>query len=347
MRWAECVASPNIHVPGTLDLACIRLVGMIREIRPTEVRSWAVRASARMAHVRCQAGLVDKALARQLESRQLRRFTAGLPRGARVFLDEAGHWLWYMPGKICAVDIDDPAEWAELTHRLAAAEVPVGSRASGGVVQREGLAGSAGVAVATAPGGELQFSRFRGDAASTALAGAVDARLKSMELVAQLPAITWHEHHSSTVSLRAMSSVDLYDFLRVTAEELAAQQEATHPGTSHRELAVRARARADRKLPDGVSTPGHLLLSIVADGRVAGGLWAETDGGRVRIWNLLVYPEFQGRGMTRAALSALSSSLILEGITFMSVPLVATNTHAEQIFTSAGFVRARESYAVR
>lgn len=291
---------------------------MAQEISSKDVERWAQRAVEHCTQIRQTAGLLDSVSAPSYASELRGEFRVGLPLGNRAFVnDDLTEWVWLAEGK-----------------KLSIRDARVSEQAPGWMeLLREATGGS-----------EVNVSTFTGSVAADPLVAAADSRLVSVELVATLPSLAVVPDGTPDVTLRNMTSRELREFLDITSSELAEQQRGTHPGKSFEELQDRALKRALRQLPDGVSTPGHELYSIVMNGRNAGGLWAQPDGPRVRVWSLVVYEEFRGRSYSRAALAQVASAMSFRGVRFMSVPLAAPNTHARSIFESVGFTLARQNF---
>ncbi|OCA94757.1 GNAT family N-acetyltransferase [Actinobaculum suis] len=293
---------------------------MVREITPAEVAEWAERALAHATNIRQRAGLLDAVSGPAFATELRDEFRVGLPRDDRTFVNaDLSQWIWISSQKRLTVR----------DARVEAAEpwLPALREATGGK--------------------EFTISTFAGCTDADPILAACPHRLRSIEMAAALPSIAVVPAGTPDVTLRTMTSRELRDFLEITSDELAEQQLGTHPDKTYPELKKRALMRARHQLSDGVSTPGHELFAIVVNGRDVGGMWAQQDGPRVRVWSLVVYQDYRGRSYSRAALAQIAIAMSFRGVRFMSVPLVSTNTHARSIFELGGFKLARKNFCAR
>jgi ribosomal protein S18 acetylase RimI-like enzyme len=94
-------------------------------------------------------------------------------------------------------------------------------------------------------------------------------------------------------------------------------------------------------LPDGVDTPGMLLLVGEAEsGAVIGTVWVELQHGQTAgawIYDLQVAPQERGHGYGRALLSAAEREVERRGITSIALNVFAGNAVARDLYESSGY----------
>jgi ribosomal protein S18 acetylase RimI-like enzyme len=115
---------------------------------------------------------------------------------------------------------------------------------------------------------------------------------------------------------------------------------------------ARASAQLDTILPGGRATPGHEFRSILNErGEVVGALWFapnQADGRpAIFIWDIVVAPEFRGRGYGRAALEALEPIARELGYAEIGLHVFGDNEVARQLYRSAGYVETNVSMVKR
>ncbi|MDH4141183.1 MAG: GNAT family N-acetyltransferase [Chloroflexota bacterium] len=107
-----------------------------------------------------------------------------------------------------------------------------------------------------------------------------------------------------------------------------------------------AQARSERAfselLPEGQATPGQEIRSIVDPaGEVVGVVWFGPTGaigsGEAFIWDIEIHERYRGRGLGRAALSALEP--IVRGLGYGSIGLhvFGDNEIARRLYRSSGY----------
>ena len=104
------------------------------------------------------------------------------------------------------------------------------------------------------------------------------------------------------------------------------------------ELAAKA---TDEVLPQGVDTPGMLLLvAQTAAGEAVGMVWVSLtrpQGEGAWIYDIEVIPEQRGRGYGRALLEAAERECMARGVGMLGLNVFGPNTVARRLYESAGY----------
>lgn len=105
----------------------------------------------------------------------------------------------------------------------------------------------------------------------------------------------------------------------------------------------RSLAEFDELLPQGLATPQHHLLEILASdtGPCVGTLWwadEERAGGRAAfVYDIVVQHAFQRQGHARRALIALESQVAAQGLSRISLHVAGDNPGAQALYRQLGF----------
>jgi len=106
---------------------------------------------------------------------------------------------------------------------------------------------------------------------------------------------------------------------------------------------ARAAEQLDELLPQGVDTPGVLLLvAETPDGTVIGHLWLALErqpgsGRGAWIYDIEILAEHRGRGFGRALLGAAEDEVARHGGHTIGLNVFGTNTVARELYESAGY----------
>ena len=284
----------------------------IVEISPADVGVWVPRAIEHMACVRVASGALRTGLVAEYTARKAAMFRLGVPRDSRVFVAEAGDWMWLRDGEepevVASKITGDPLPWVRKIF-AACEDKPVAMKV---------FPGEGGL-----------------------------AELPSREISERLTVPISDVHLTSTyddIHVRSMTATELDVFLERTmrsADRHLALASGSCPTRGSWDVLMRARQR----LSDGVATPGHALMAICVDSTTIGGIWAEIDGKDARIWDLHVYEGYRGHGHSKAALLAMAEGLKREGVHYLNVTVIAPNVGAIKIYESVGF-RVTARYVV-
>lgn len=144
----------------------------------------------------------------------------------------------------------------------------------------------------------------------------------------------------SEVRLRPMTAEEYEAFRERAIGEYAAERvRARHwRGEQARALAT---AETDELLPDGVHTPGMLLLVAESDeGEAVGQAWVGLDQpqrSNVWIYDLQIVPEQRGSGYGRALLAAIEDEVRRHGAELVSLNVFGASHVARRLYESSGY----------
>ena len=139
-----------------------------------------------------------------------------------------------------------------------------------------------------------------------------------------------------------MTQAEFESFRVGMVRDYAAEHVAAGDWTAE-EAERRASDDTDALLPEGVGTPGVLLLvAETPDGRVVGHLWVglERNVGRgdgACIYDIEIVPEHRGRGFGRALLAVAEYEVATRGIGAIGLNVFGANTVARGLYESAGY----------
>ena len=105
---------------------------------------------------------------------------------------------------------------------------------------------------------------------------------------------------------------------------------------------ARATSLFARLVPAGQTTAGHEFRSIMNDaGETVGALWFAPDGeigrGTAFIWDIVIRPEYRGRGYGRAALEALEALVPTLGYDAIKLHVFGDNDVARHLYRAVGY----------
>ena len=144
------------------------------------------------------------------------------------------------------------------------------------------------------------------------------------------------------IHTRAMTSSEFEALRSRMIREYAAEHVAAGNWTV--EVAEdRATEQTDQLLPQGVDTPGVLMLvAETLDGKVVGHLWLALQrqpgiGGGAWIYDIEIVPEHRGHGYGRALLEAAEEASARHGVDSIGLNVFGTNLVARDLYQSAGY----------
>lgn len=144
------------------------------------------------------------------------------------------------------------------------------------------------------------------------------------------------------VTLEPMSPSEFELLKTELIERFAAEQ--TQAGNWSSQDALRmSLAEINRLLPQGMETPGVLLLSArAADGSAVGHLWMAIEPrpgavGEAWIYDLVVAEGRRGQGFGRQLLSAAETAAARHGATWLGLNVFGSNDVARQLYASSGY----------
>ncbi len=146
---------------------------------------------------------------------------------------------------------------------------------------------------------------------------------------------------SPVLRLRAMTDDELPGFLEQVAQMYADEQSRLGFGSPAEALAE-ARAGNAELLPQGLHTPGQLILVAEDDGGPVGELWIQTAHPRGRpdtawINDIEIRAERRGEGLGRALLAAAEQRVRELGIGGLGLNVHGANTVARRLYESSGY----------
>jgi len=137
-------------------------------------------------------------------------------------------------------------------------------------------------------------------------------------------------------------TAEQYSFwLGPAIEDYANENVAT--GRWRRDEALqKSREEYARLLPDGVSTPGNRLWSIVrsSDGRDVGQLWinlVDKPTPRAFVYNIEIYPEFRRQGFAKQAMLRLEVEVRGLGLDRIGLHVFGHNSAARTLYDNLGY----------
>lgn len=104
-----------------------------------------------------------------------------------------------------------------------------------------------------------------------------------------------------------------------------------------------AREEMDRLLPQGVHSPGVLMLvAETPSGQAVGFVWLALEkqagvGGGGWIYNIEVRPEFRGQGFGRALLTLAETAALNHGVDSIGLNVSGRNVVAHNLYEAAGY----------
>ena len=144
------------------------------------------------------------------------------------------------------------------------------------------------------------------------------------------------------ISTRPMTPAE-FDSLRARlVREYAAEHVAAGNWTP--EVAeYRAAEQTDQLLPQGVETPGTvMLMAETSEGEAVGFLWLALErhpglGGGAWIYDIEILPKYRGQGFGRALLAAAEAEAVVRGVDSIGLNVFGTNSIARGLYESAGY----------
>ncbi|WP_039054979.1 GNAT family N-acetyltransferase [Enterobacter sp. Bisph1] len=122
-----------------------------------------------------------------------------------------------------------------------------------------------------------------------------------------------------------------------------AQEMAANFRLSIEDSLARAKQEIADYLPEGVNTPGHILLCAIAkednSDRHVGYLWYKPDSAMktVFIYDFHILNAYQGQGMGKLTLQAFEHAMRDEGFKQVSLRVAGDNQRARHVYEAVGF----------
>jgi len=118
-----------------------------------------------------------------------------------------------------------------------------------------------------------------------------------------------------------------------------AREIASNYSLSSEDALARATQEIAGSLPEGVNTPGQILLCLMNAEQHVGYLWYKPDTvmQTVFIYDFHIFSEFQGLGMGKAALHTFEQCLQEQGVKQIRLRVAGDNSRAQRLYEVSGF----------
>ena len=142
--------------------------------------------------------------------------------------------------------------------------------------------------------------------------------------------------------LRPMSEDEYPGYLEYFIPDYA-QEIASNYGLSAEDALARAKQEIAHDLPQGVNTPGHILLSVLLCSdekeKPVGYLWYKPDPlmQTVFIYDFYIFSDYQGQGLGKQALPIFEQYLREQGFKQMRLRVAGDNARAQYLYKASGF----------
>ena len=110
----------------------------------------------------------------------------------------------------------------------------------------------------------------------------------------------------------------------------------------------RAWAENEESLPQGLATPGMLLLmGVLPDGTTVGRVWVALEHPRgtpdcAFLNDIEVDAPYRGRGLGRALIEAAERAVVAHGVGALELSVFGDNASAVGLYSSAGYTVSRQ-----
>ncbi|XXD09585.1 GNAT family N-acetyltransferase [Klebsiella sp. R445] len=122
-----------------------------------------------------------------------------------------------------------------------------------------------------------------------------------------------------------------------------AQEIAANYRLSAEESLARAKQEIARDLPEGVNTPGQVLLCLMTrqdnNDRLVGYLWYKPDADqrRVFIYDFYILSACQGMGLGKQAMQVFEDAMREQGFEQIGLRVAGDNARARHVYEASGF----------
>lgn len=144
------------------------------------------------------------------------------------------------------------------------------------------------------------------------------------------------------MTFRPMRESEYSDYLEYFIPDYA-REIASNYGLSESDSLVRARQELAEGLPDGVNTPGQVLLCLTGQvdntPKQVGYLWYKPDAAMrtLFIYDFYICPPFQGQGLGKQALWAFEQEMRNKGFEQIRLRVAGDNKRAQHVYEASGF----------
>jgi ribosomal protein S18 acetylase RimI-like enzyme len=133
-----------------------------------------------------------------------------------------------------------------------------------------------------------------------------------------------------------MSASDYEAWWAIIVPEYASDKVAN--GTwSAGEALEKSRDSITSLLTQGLTTPGHHLITLMSGDTRVGYLWLADKAGSGYVYDVYVYPSFRRQGFGRAAMLAMEAMARGLGMTSVSLHVFGFNHAAAALYRSIGY----------
>jgi GNAT superfamily N-acetyltransferase len=144
------------------------------------------------------------------------------------------------------------------------------------------------------------------------------------------------------IRTRPMTSTE-FEAIRARMEREYADDHVAAGDWTAEEAAKRAAAETASLLPQGVDTPGVVMLVAEnSEGDTVGRVWLALEhrpgkGDGAWIYDIEIVPEHRGQGFGRALLAAAEQEAARQGVSSIGLNVFGRNTVARSLYESAGY----------
>ncbi|WP_115419384.1 GNAT family N-acetyltransferase [Ensifer sp. M14] len=142
------------------------------------------------------------------------------------------------------------------------------------------------------------------------------------------------------ISFRPMLESEYAGYLAYFVPDYAAEIAANY-GLPDADALAQATSEIAEDLPQGVDTPGNVLLCLIESANAAhvGYLWYRPDarGRSAFISDFHILPEHQGKGLGKLAMAALEIELSAKGFEQVKLRVAENNRRARHVYEATGF----------
>ena len=144
------------------------------------------------------------------------------------------------------------------------------------------------------------------------------------------------------IRLRPMHADEYPGYLDYFIADYAREITANYRLSPEESLA-RARQEIADDLPEGVNTPGQVLLCLMArqanTDRLVGYLWYKPDAAmrRVFIYDFHIFNACQGQGLGKQAMQVFEAAMREQGVEQIGLRVAGDNARARHVYEATGF----------
>ncbi|MCX9049402.1 GNAT family N-acetyltransferase [Citrobacter portucalensis] len=111
--------------------------------------------------------------------------------------------------------------------------------------------------------------------------------------------------------------------------------------TNHRYSREKAKAEASKSfktaLPEGADTTNNFFRTYEVEGSAAGYLWFSLDDNSAFLSDIILLPDYQGKGMGKDFIRAFLNELTGQGVSEVELRVAPENERALKLYKDSGF----------